>query len=86
MTSRLMTRAEAAELCRLTPAGFSQWVRAGRLPGPIAGTRRWDRVCLNAALDNLSGLMPIKSDQSGETALDRWKRKRDARKANKGGQ
>jgi hypothetical protein len=30
---------------------FDEWVRRGIVPGPIAGTRRWDRKAIDAALD-----------------------------------
>ncbi len=78
MTSRLFTRSEAAAYCHLKPSGFSQWVLSGRLPGPIPGTRRWDRRALDAALDKVSGL----SDPAGtspEVELERWLK--DARRA-----
>ena len=29
--------------------GFSEWLKAGRLPGPIRGTTRWDRKAIDAA-------------------------------------
>ena len=51
--SRLLAREEAAAYCDLSPSGFDTWVRAGRLPGPIPGTRRYDRKALDAALDRL---------------------------------
>ncbi len=72
---RVLDRTIAAAYCSLTPAGFSAWVRSGRLPGPIPGTRRWDRRALDAALDRLSGL--DHSDDGG-SALDAWKAKRKA--------
>ncbi|MDP2356850.1 MAG: hypothetical protein Q8M31_12420, partial [Beijerinckiaceae bacterium] len=52
----LLTREQASALCNLSPAGFSLWVREGRLPHPIAGTRRWHRDSLRAALDRLAGV------------------------------
>lgn len=73
--SRLMTKAEAAAHCGLKSSAFSDWIKAGRIPGPIAGTRRWDRVALDAALDKLSGLRPTKSDQSdADDEADVWLR------------
>ena len=48
--SRLLTRKEAAAYCRLSPQGFSTWVKNGRLPGPIAGTARLDLRAIDAAL------------------------------------
>jgi hypothetical protein len=54
--SRLLTREEAAAYCRLSPQGFSRWVKMGRMPGPIASTARWDLRAIDAALDSLSGI------------------------------
>lgn len=48
---RLLTKAQAAHYCALSSRGFSAWVKLGRLPGPIAGTTRWDRHAIDAALD-----------------------------------
>lgn len=53
---RLLTKAQAAEYCQLTPSGFSEWVRVGRLPKRLAGTQRWDKAAIDAALDRLSGI------------------------------
>ncbi len=55
-TPRLMSGAEAAAYLGLQPPTFSQWVAAGRVPKPLPGTRRWDRVALDQALDKLSGI------------------------------
>jgi hypothetical protein len=40
---RLMTGADAAAYCGVTPATFSKWVATGTVPAPLPGTRRWDR-------------------------------------------
>ena len=66
---RLVTREDAAAYCRLSPQGFSQWIRLGRLPGPIAGTTRWDLKAIDAAIDSLSGLQATKN----VSPLDQWK-------------
>lgn len=66
---RLMTREDAAEYCRLSMQGFSQWVKIGRLPGPIPGTTRWDLKAIDAALDLLSNV----DSNSGPSPLDQWK-------------
>lgn len=76
--SRLLTRTEGAQHCRLTPSGFSRWVKDGRLPGPIPGTKRWDSVALDRALDKLSGLSDATAPRS---AYERWRAGRDARHA-----
>jgi len=78
--SRLLTREEVAAYCRLSPQGFSQWVKIGRLPGPISGTARWDLRAIDAALDSLSGIGSNKE----EDAFDKWKRERDAKTSSRG--
>lgn len=65
---RLMTKAEAAAYCRVTPDGFGKWVRSKIVPGPIPGTKRWDRIALDAALDRASG---IARPEPAETPLER---------------
>lgn len=69
-TPRTLSRQQAAEYLGLTPAGFDVWVRKGILPPPIAGTRRWDRKAIDAALDKSSGL----AEQSDEDPFEKWKR------------
>jgi predicted DNA-binding transcriptional regulator AlpA len=71
VTPRLLTRQQAAEYCGLSPAGFSMWIKQGRLPGPILGTNRWDLRAIDRALDALSN---IQYGDSG-AALDIWKAK-----------
>ena len=72
---RVLNRERAAEYCGVSPDGFSAWVRIGRMPAAIAGTRRWDRKALDAALDKLSGLGVVADSKS---ALDAWKAGKDA--------
>lgn len=48
---RLLTKARAARYCALSCRGFSAWVKLGRLPGPIPGTKRWDRRAIDSAID-----------------------------------
>lgn len=69
MEARLLTKPEAAAYCKLTTAAFDNWRTRNLLPGPIPGTRRWDRVALDKALDKASG---IKSE-SAPSAYDQWK-------------
>ncbi len=66
---RLVTRSEAARYCRLSKGGFSGWVRDGRLPGPIAGTARWDLRAIDAAIDSLSEICVTER----ASPLDQWK-------------
>lgn len=68
LTPRLLSRDEAAAYARLSPAGFDAWVRAGRLPGPIPGTKRYDLKAIDAALDRLSGLQ--KADEPDD--FEEW--------------
>ena len=72
---RLLTREQAAAYCGLSVHGFSQWVKTGRLPGPIRGTTRWDRKAIDAALDQASGINP----RTVIAPYDEWKELRDAR-------
>lgn len=72
---RLLSRPEAAIYCRLSCQGFSSWVKIGRLPGPIAGTARWDLRAIDAALDALSDTGSNKE----EDAFDKWKREQNAK-------
>jgi hypothetical protein len=69
---RLLNRYQAAAYCSLSVQGFDRWVRLGRLPGPIAGTTRWDLKAIDAALDSASGL----SVSASSSALDQWRAKR----------
>jgi predicted DNA-binding transcriptional regulator AlpA len=72
---RLLTRDQAAAYCGLSVYGFSQWVKTGRLPGPIRGTMRWDRKAIDAALDQASGLQATLQP----SPLEEWKSRRRAR-------
>lgn len=73
---RLMGRVEAAAYCDLKPSAFSQWVALGRLPKPILGTHKWDKVAIDARLDELSGIKP---DAKKENSSDFWRKELDAR-------
>ncbi len=74
LVSRLLTKAEAAAYCSLEKSGFMDWVRKGRLPGPIPGTYRWDRLAIDRALDKLSGLV---RDPSPDALYNEWKAGQD---------
>ena len=75
---RCLTLQQAADYCALTPSGFAAWQRQGIVPGPILGTKRWDRKALDAALDKASGLR--KAVTAPEDPWDAWERERDAAK------
>lgn len=65
---RCLTRVQAAEYCGCeTVEAFDGWVRKGIVPGPIAGTHRWDRRAIDRALDRRSGLLP-----DGGPSIDEW--------------
>lgn len=66
---RLLTKSQAANYCALSVRGFARWVKVGRLPGPIAGTTRWDRRAVDAALDEAMNLT-AKEDLD---SYDNWK-------------
>lgn len=56
---RGLTHAEAADYCGMTVSNFDLQVSTKRLPGalPYAGRRKvWDRVELDRALDDMSGI------------------------------
>jgi len=72
----VLTKKEAASLCALSLSGFSRWVAQGIVPGPLPGTRRWDREAITAALNCLSGLAS-KSEQP--SPLDEWRAGRGRR-------
>jgi hypothetical protein len=73
MQSRGMTREEAAAYCGCESlAAFSDWVRRGIIPGPIHGTKRWDRKAIDAALDRASGL----ETAAALSPLDTWRMQR----------
>jgi len=68
---RGLRREEAAEYLSLSPAGFDAWIAAGRIPGPIPGTKRWDRKAIDLALDRASRLESL-------SPFEEWKRGRRA--------
>lgn len=68
VTPRLMTRAEAAAYCSMSPSRFSQLVKAGTMPAAIPGTTRYDRIAIDRALDKLSGL----HSDADLSPLQRW--------------
>ncbi len=51
---RVFDRTIAAAYCGLAPAGFSSWVRAGRLPGPIPA-RKVEAVDIEALAEAFPG-------------------------------
>jgi hypothetical protein len=74
MRPRLLSRSQAACYCSVSTGTFSNWVRCGKLPLPLSGTRRWDVKAIDVALDTMSGLAPQEL-----SALDEWRSKRARR-------
>lgn len=67
---RGLTVEQAAEYCGCeTVEAYNTWVRRGIVPGPIPGTRRWDRKAIDAALDRRSGLT-----NDPATSFEEWAR------------
>jgi len=52
---RGLSISEAADYCGITPSAYRNWMRQGLVPGFWPGTRRIDRLAIDAALDKMSG-------------------------------
>lgn len=77
VSPRLMTKAEAAAYCAVTPSRFYQLVKAGTLPASIPGTTRYDKAAIDRALDKLSGL----TSDAELSPYQKWKQARDGSRA-----
>jgi hypothetical protein len=66
----VLTRREAAEMCRISVQTFDSWVRKGILPGPISGTRRWSRSAIER---RLAGGVVASSANDPLSPFDEWK-------------
>lgn len=75
---RLMSGADAAAYCGVTPATWSGWVASGRAPKPLPGTRRWDRKAIDLALDKASGIEAPSIVPDEECPLEKWIRENAA--------
>lgn len=73
---RLMSGADAAAYCGVTPVTFSKWVSAGHMPKPVIG-RRWDRKAIDLALDKASGI-EAPSAVPDDDPYEAWKREQNA--------
>jgi hypothetical protein len=67
----VLTRCEAAQMCRISVQTFDCWVRKGILPGPIPGTRRWSRCAIERLLVGAVA-EPSATDQI--SPYEQWKR------------
>lgn len=73
---RMLSRAGAASYCNVAPRTFSDWVARRILPGPVPGTRRWDRKALDLALDANSGITHDEQSDA-DAALSQWEKSGD---------
>jgi len=53
---RLLSKQEAAAYCGVSLSTFHGWVKAGHMPAPLFGSKRWDKKAIDARLDKASGL------------------------------
>ncbi|MFZ3337516.1 MAG: hypothetical protein WCA26_13730 [Xanthobacteraceae bacterium] len=67
----VLTRREAAKMCRISLQAFDLWVRNGILPGPIRGTRRWSRDAIKLSLAG-GAVSSFANNQS--SPFEQWKR------------
>jgi hypothetical protein len=51
MTPRLLSREQLLKLLNISSSTFARWRAAGLLPDPLPGTKRWDRLAIERALD-----------------------------------
>ncbi|APX85600.1 hypothetical protein BV511_13265 [Methylorubrum extorquens] len=56
LAPRLLSKALAASYCDVSPARFDRWRKGGMMPDPLPGTARWDRVDIDAAIEDLKKL------------------------------
>lgn len=66
----VLTRCEAAAMCRISVQTFDEWVRKEILPGPIPGTRRWSRLAIERALAGETATSPAQVPLS---PFEEWK-------------
>lgn len=65
---RGLSREQAAEYCGCeTACAFDDWVRRRIVPGPMPGTKRWDRKAIDRYLDRRSGLA-----ETADSSFDEW--------------
>jgi hypothetical protein len=80
---RLLSGKDAAAYCSVTPETFSRWVASGAMPKAVIG-RRWDRKAIDLALDKLSGITAVLTEDDANLAAEEaWERKYAARKERK---
>ena len=74
---RLISKAQAANYCGVSPSAFAHWVKQGTLPKPVPGTNRWDIKAIDYRLDKLAGI-PLTA-KAPELEFDEMEAKIDAR-------
>lgn len=74
---RLISKAQAANYCGVSPSAFAHWVKQGTLPKPVPGTNRWDIKAIDYRLDKLAGI-PLTA-KTPELEFDEMEAKIDAR-------
>lgn len=67
----VVTRQQAADMCRISVTTFDSWVRKNIVAGPIPGTRRWSRIALERSL---SGSTDEPATIAETSAFEQWKR------------
>jgi hypothetical protein len=67
-----MTREIAAEYCSLSVSGFDQWVREGRLPPPLPGSKRWSKAAIDRDIAKMDGGSCLSSEPSEAVLLEKW--------------
>jgi hypothetical protein len=65
----VLTRPQAADMCRISVHTFDAWVRKGILPNSITGTRRWSRVSIEHALATGA----ITDEASVSSPFEQWR-------------
>jgi predicted DNA-binding transcriptional regulator AlpA len=68
----VLTRREAATMCKISVQTFDAWIRKGLLPRPMAGTRRWSRAAVELALTG-GAVAPLVDSQ--HSPFEQWKRR-----------
>jgi len=75
MTPKLLTRQQAAKLCNISANTFDKWVRAGIVPKPLKGTKRWYIKAMEHYFDISSGLAALNDDEYDpdlENRIELW--------------
>lgn len=82
---RGLTREEAAAYVGLGARSFDDARKAGHYPAPTLPGGRYDRILLDRAMDNLSGVAPAApsppADETAKTDYMKWKEKRGGPRA-----